>query len=372
MGYNDEQQQDSRETEAMRKLFIGGINRATQEDAFANHFSQFGQIVDKVIMIDPNTQESRGFGFITYASSEHVEAAFRARPHNLDGKTLDIKRAMPREFNTPGAHAKTKKLFIGGIGPDLTEDELRGYIESRHPTNIGRLETISIMKDRDTGKNKGFGFLECSDNDFADRLAISESECFIQGKKMNIKKAEPKEGEEDGSGGGGRGGGRGGMRGGRGGRGASGADRGGRGSFRGRGGGRGGYNNSASNDNYGNNQSNYSTAYPMQQQQQGGYSQGQGGYGGGYAQDQGGYGGGYGANSGGYGQAPAAGGGGGGGYQSGGYQSAPAPANTGGYAGGYGGGQQQQPQQGGGYVQGGYAAKTRGGGNAGGQRYQPY
>merc|ERR550534_3665252 len=254
-------------------------------------------------MIDPNTQESRGFGFITYASSEHVEAAFRARPHNLDGKTLDIKRAMPREFNTPGAHAKTKKLFIGGIGPDLTEDELRGYIESRHPTNIGRLETISIMKDRDTGKNKGFGFLECSDNDFADRLAISESECFIQGKKMNIKKAEPKEGDEDGSGGGGRSGGRGGMRGGRGGRGASGADRGGRGSFRGRGGGRGGYNNSASNDNYGNNQSNYSTAYPMQQQQQGGYSQqGQGGYGGGYAQDQGGYGGGYGANSGGYAQ----------------------------------------------------------------------
>merc|ERR550534_2302459 len=231
-------------------------------------------------MIDPNTQESRGFGFITYASSEHVEAAFRARPHNLDGKTLDIKRAMPREFNTPGAHAKTKKLFIGGIGPDLTEDELRGYIESRHPTNIGRLETISIMKDRDTGKNKGFGFLECSDNDFADRLAISESECFIQGKKVNIKKAEPKEGDEDGNGGGGRG------------------------SFRGRGGGRGGYNNSASNDNYGNNQSNYSTAYPMQQQQ-GGYSQGQGGYGGGYTQEQGGYGGGYGANSGGYGQAPA-------------------------------------------------------------------
>merc|ERR550534_1782164 len=259
-------------------------------------------------MIDPNTQESRGFGFITYASSEHVEAAFRARPHNLDGKTLDIKRAMPREFNTPGAHAKTKKLFIGGIGPDLTEDELRGYIESRHPTNIGRLETISIMKDRDTGKNKGFGFLECSDNDFADRLAISESECFLQGKKMNIKKAEPKEGEEDGSGGGGRGG----MRGGRGGRGASGADRGGRGSFRGRGGGRGGYNNSSSNDNYGNNQSNYSTAYPMQQQQ-GGYSQqGQGGYGGGYG----------------------------------------------------GGQQQQQPQQGGGYAQVGYAAKTRGGGNA--------
>ena len=178
----------------MRKLFVGGLNRSTQEDAFFEHFSQFGEIVDKVIIVDPHTKESRGFGFITYSTSQSVENAFKSRPHNLDNKALDIKRAMPREFNTAGAHAKTKKCFIGGLSPDTTEEDIRGYIESRHDTDIGKIESIFIAKDNATGKNKGFGFLECTDNDFADRLAISESTCHINGKKMNIKKAEPREG----------------------------------------------------------------------------------------------------------------------------------------------------------------------------------
>jgi len=330
MGYNDENE-DTRESEAMRKLFVGGLNRSTQEDSFFEHFSQFGEIVDKVIIVDPHTKESRGFGFITYSSSQSVENAFKNRPHTIDNKPLDIKRAMPREFNTAGAHAKTKKLFIGGIAPDTTEDTLRTYIESRHSTDIGKIESVFIATDKETGKNKGFGFLDCSDNDFADRLAISESTCHISGKKMNIKKAEPREGDENA--GGGRGGGRGGMRGGGRGRGS---DRGGgRGGFSrgGRGGGRGGY---GGNDYAQNNQS-YSTAYPMQQNT--GYGAGAGGYGaaGGYGQQDQGYGGGYGqAAAGGYG-----------GYSQGG-------------DGGYG--------QGG----GGYGAKPRGGAQGGAQRYQPY
>merc|ERR1711962_876354 len=205
----------------MRKLFVGGLSRSTVEDTFFQHFSQYGEIVDKVIIVDPHTKESRGFGFITYSSSDSVENAFKNRPHTLDNKPLDIKRAMPREFNTAGAHAKTKKLFIGGLTPETTEDDIRGYIESRHSTDIGKIESVFISKDKATGKNKGFGFLDCTDNDFADRLAISESTCHIQGKKMNIKKAEPKEGDDNAGGAGGRGGfsrsGRGGGRGGYGG-----------------------------------------------------------------------------------------------------------------------------------------------------------
>ena len=65
-------------------------------------------MVDKVIIKDPTTQTSRGFGFITFDCSDAVEKVFQGRPHNLDGKTLDVKRAMPREFNGTSAHAKVK------------------------------------------------------------------------------------------------------------------------------------------------------------------------------------------------------------------------------------------------------------------------
>lgn len=179
----------------MRKLFIGGLRRETQEETFNDYFARFGAIADVVIIKDPNSGQSRGFGFVTYNNSDSVEEVFRTRPHELDGKTVDCKRAMPREFNASSSHAKTTRLFVGGFkGFDLEPEELKQYLESRHPTSFGTVDNIDFLKDKETGTNKGFGFIDCSDTDFADRLAISENQFELKGRKMSIKKAEPKDG----------------------------------------------------------------------------------------------------------------------------------------------------------------------------------
>jgi len=290
-------QEDSRECEAMRKIFVGGLNRSTTQETFFDYFGQYGNMVDKVIMTDRETKESRGFGFITYDNSDAVESVFQSRPHNIDGKEVDVKRAIPKEHNNSSAHAKVTKLFIGGVGPDMTPECLQTYIDSRHSSDFGTIEKIDLLKDRETNKNKGFGFLECSSTDFADRLVISENEFFLNGKKMQLKKAEPK-GEV---GGGDRGG-----RGGRGGFASRGGGR-GRGATGGRGGGRGGSYGGQDNG-YNNGYNNYSTAYPgvgdnngynnYQQNQPAGGNYG-GGYGGGYGANQGQAAGGGGWNSGG-------------------------------------------------------------------------
>jgi len=268
--------EDTRECDAMRKMFVGGLNKYTTDEAFFEYFGQFGNMEDKVIIKDPQSKLSRGFGFITYDCSDAVEKVFQARPHTIDNKTLDCKRAMPREFNSSAAHAKVTKLFVGGVGPDLTPEDLQEYIESRHPTSVGTIDKIDFLKDKTTEQNKGFGFLECSSTDFADRLTISEQHFNLKGKKMGIKKAEPKPGE---GGAADRGRGRGGFA--------------GRGGGRGRGGGgRGGY-GGGDNNGYSNG---YSTGYPGFGGNAGGYNNFQQSQpaGGGY----GGYGGGYGANQG--------------------------------------------------------------------------
>merc|ERR1712142_1179832 len=242
-----------------RKMFVGGINRETADEVFFEYFGQFGNMVDQVVIKDPQTKTSRGFGFITFDCSDAVEKVFQSRPHTLDSKTLDVKRAMPREFNTTTAHAKVTKLFVGGVGPELTPEDLQAYIESRHPTSVGTIDKVDFLKDKTTNQNKGFGFLECSSTDFADRLTISEQHFMLKGKKMAIKKAEPKEG-----------GGTGGPEHGRG-RGGFSARGGGRG--RGRGGGRGGSyggdNNGYNNNSYNND---YSTGYPGFGGNAGGYN----------------------------------------------------------------------------------------------------
>lgn len=356
---NKNENEDPLESEGMRKMFVGGIDRSTNEQQLGDHFGQYGNIVDKVIIKDPQEQKSRGFGFVTYESHLSVEEAFKSRPHNIDGKELDIKRAIPRDL-PDNAHTKTKKLFVGGVGEDMTPEDLQEYIESRHPPEFGTILKYDFLKDRVSGKNKGFGFLECSSQEFADRLTICEQDFRYKGKKMGIKKAEPKPGEEGANFGGGRGGGRGG-----------GMSRGGGYGGRGGGGGGGGARgfvadkegdwicSKCNNTNFakrtecnrckesrancdagaqggGGSQGGYSTQYPGTNAGfGGGYSQGayaggaaaggygsgygggagygqqqQGGYGGQQQQQQGGYGG---AAAGGYGGYGAAAGGGGGG-----------------------------------------------------------
>jgi len=187
-GFQD-QNEDPLESEGMRKMFIGGINRETALDSINEHFSKFGTIVDSVIIKDHDNC-SRGFGFVTYERSAEVEVAFQSRPHIIDDKELDIKRAIPRDL-PPNAHQKIKKLFVGGVAPGFTPEEFEKYIQERHPAEYGTMTKIDFMKGQD-GQNKGFGFVECSSQEFADRLTICEQQFFINGKKMGIKKAEPK------------------------------------------------------------------------------------------------------------------------------------------------------------------------------------
>lgn len=78
--------QDICELEHLRKLFIGGLAPYTTEEGLKVFYSQWGKVVDVVVMRDAATKRSRGFGFITYTKSAMVDTAQENRPHIIDGK----------------------------------------------------------------------------------------------------------------------------------------------------------------------------------------------------------------------------------------------------------------------------------------------
>lgn len=153
------------------------------------------------VMRDPNSKRSRGFGFVTYSSVQEVDAAMSARPHKVDGRVVEPKRAVSREVcnwmrcncsciqkvhsdynnkclwfqdsNRPGAHITVKKIFVGGIKEDTEESHLRDYFQQ-----FGKIEVIDIMTDRNTGKKRGFAFVTFDDHDSVDRI-VSKCRSFF-------------------------------------------------------------------------------------------------------------------------------------------------------------------------------------------------
>ena len=90
-------------------------------------------------MRDANTNSYGGFGLVTYASVEEVSG----RPHKVDGRVVEPKRAFLREHSQrPGAHSAVKKVFVGGIKEDTEEHHLRDHFEQ-----YGKIEVIEIVTD---------------------------------------------------------------------------------------------------------------------------------------------------------------------------------------------------------------------------------
>uniref|UniRef100_A0A3Q4H3L8 Heteroous nuclear ribonucleoprotein A1 like 3 n=2 Tax=Pseudocrenilabrinae TaxID=318546 RepID=A0A3Q4H3L8_NEOBR len=156
--------------EQLRKLFIGGLSFETTEESLRAHFEQWGTLTDCVVMRDPNSKRSRGFGFVTYSSVREVDDAMKARPHKVDGRVVEPKRAVSREdSNKPGAHLTVKKIFVGGIKEDTEEYHIREYFEK-----YGKIECIDIMEERSTGKKRGFCFVTFDDHDTVDKIVAQK------------------------------------------------------------------------------------------------------------------------------------------------------------------------------------------------------
>ena len=71
-------------------MFIGGLSWETTRDNLLRYFSQYGEVVDCVVMKNPETGRSRGFGFITFADPNNVGLVLQNTPHILDNRTVSL------------------------------------------------------------------------------------------------------------------------------------------------------------------------------------------------------------------------------------------------------------------------------------------
>jgi cold-inducible RNA-binding protein len=105
-----------------------------------------------------------------------------------------------------------KNIFVGNLDFNTSEEELRQAFEG-----YGQVDRVSIMTDRETGRSRGFGFVEMTNAEDGEKAIAALNGSQLGGRTLNVNEARPKA-ERTGGGGGGGGRDRGGRGGGGGGR----------------------------------------------------------------------------------------------------------------------------------------------------------
>ncbi|XP_052183921.1 heterogeneous nuclear ribonucleoprotein 1-like [Diospyros lotus] len=117
-----------------KKIFVGGLASTVTENDFKKYFDQFGTITDVVVMYDHMTQRPRGFGFITFDSEESVDKVLLKTFHELNGKMVEVKRAVPKELS-PGP--SRNQLSGYGYGLSRVSSFLNAYTQGYNPSSVG-------------------------------------------------------------------------------------------------------------------------------------------------------------------------------------------------------------------------------------------
>ena len=197
----------------MRKMMVRNLSMQMTEEKLKEYFGQFGEVTDIHLPFHADSGKVKGFAFITFSDCEAVDAVQQRRPHRLDNRAVETTRATPRDqLGNPEAEARVKKLYIGGCSDDraggghsgltetVTDDDLEQYFGQ-----FGRVLSCVQKVWDDSGKKRGYGYIEFDDEDAVDKIVLMGIH-YVGDCKLECKKGLSRDQLGGGDGGGKRGG----------------------------------------------------------------------------------------------------------------------------------------------------------------------
>jgi len=160
-----------------RKLFVGGLSWETREPQLKSYFEAYGEVESVNLKLNPMTGRSRCFAFVVFKEAESINKVFEADGgHAINSKKVDVKRAK----------AKPGKMFLGGLKPDLSDDDIRTHFEQ-----FGTIIEFEMPYDKTKNQRKGFGFITFEREETMKEL-IKKGKEMIGEFSIDLKKATPR------------------------------------------------------------------------------------------------------------------------------------------------------------------------------------
>ncbi|KAK6155243.1 hypothetical protein DH2020_009491 [Rehmannia glutinosa] len=172
------------------KLFVGNLPYDVDSEKLAQLFDQAGVVEISEICIR-QTEQSRGFGFVTMSTVEEADKAVEMfNSYDLNGRLLTVNKAAPKGSQPerpPRVYEPSFRMYVGNLPWQVDNSRLE-EVFSEH----GKVVDARVVYDRETGRSRGFGFVTMSsETELNDAIAALDGQ-NLDGRAIRVNVAEQK------------------------------------------------------------------------------------------------------------------------------------------------------------------------------------
>lgn len=170
-----------------KKVYVGNLPFDVDGESLAQLFQEAGVIEIAEVIYDRMTSRSRGFGFVTMRTVEEAEKAVELfNQYDLGGRLLTVNIAAPKGSRPERAPREPgNRIYIGNISWNVTSSQLEEMFG-----DYGKVVSARIVSDRDTGRSRGFGFVEMSTESEMNKAIANLDGVDLDGRAIKVNAAE--------------------------------------------------------------------------------------------------------------------------------------------------------------------------------------
>ena len=176
-------------------VFIKNLDSAIDNKALHDTFTQFGDILSCKVAQD-ELGNSRGYGFIHFQTGDSATRAIAG----VNGMLLNDKKVFvghhiakrDRQSKFDEMKANFTNLYVKNIDNDVTDEELSSLFEK-----FGSISSAAITRDPETGKGRGFGFVNYIDHEHASKAVDALNDSDFHGQSLYVGRAQKKHEREE-------------------------------------------------------------------------------------------------------------------------------------------------------------------------------
>lgn len=151
-------------------------------------FSSVGPVRDVKIIMDNKTRRSKGIAYVEFASVDSIPLALALNDTELMGYKIHVQLSQAEKNRVAASSSSLQKgnpgpmrLYVGSLHFNITEEMLRGIFEP-----FGKIERIELIKDTETGRSKGYGFISFYDSEDAKKALEQLNGFELAGRPMKV------------------------------------------------------------------------------------------------------------------------------------------------------------------------------------------